>query len=208
MDLRRDTVDNNPVFHMSLSRHQGWIKVSDVRGPPAYWMPCGHPYDERTVWNPKFCVVTDCQMLLLDKEEKFLFQERRSDSCKVRQLRRTISVPVETNFHSPEFHSQLSIESRTLKLLSGKLKPLSGTLKPLSGTLKPLSGTLKPLSGTLKPLSGTPKPLSGTLKPLSGTLKPLSGTLKPLSGTLKPLSETLKPLSGTPKYLSGTIKTI
>ncbi|XP_045558410.1 ras/Rap GTPase-activating protein SynGAP [Salmo salar] len=85
--------------------------LSDVWGPPAYWMSCGHPYDERTVWNPKFCVVTDCQMLLLDKEEKFLFQEQRSDSCKVRQLRRTISVPVETNFHSPEFQRQLSIES-------------------------------------------------------------------------------------------------
>ncbi|XP_036823132.1 ras/Rap GTPase-activating protein SynGAP [Oncorhynchus mykiss] len=82
-------------------------------GPPAHWMSSGHPYDERTVWNPKFCVVTDSQMLLLDKEEihPLLLQERRSESCQVRLLRRTISVPVETNFHSPEFHSQLSTES-------------------------------------------------------------------------------------------------
>uniref|UniRef100_A0AAZ3QX34 Disabled homolog 2-interacting protein-like n=1 Tax=Oncorhynchus tshawytscha TaxID=74940 RepID=A0AAZ3QX34_ONCTS len=85
----------------------------DMWGPPAHWMSSGHPYDERTVWNPKFCVVTDSQMLLLDKEEihPLLLQERRSESCQVRLLRRTISVPVETNFHSPEFHSQLSTES-------------------------------------------------------------------------------------------------
>lgn len=38
-------------------------------------------------------------------------QERRPASCKVHLLRRTISVPVETQF--PEFHSQLSTESGT-----------------------------------------------------------------------------------------------
>ncbi len=32
-------------------------------------MSCGHPCAERAVWNSKFCVVTDYQMLLLDKEE-------------------------------------------------------------------------------------------------------------------------------------------
>uniref|UniRef100_UPI001EAEB671 ras/Rap GTPase-activating protein SynGAP n=1 Tax=Oncorhynchus gorbuscha TaxID=8017 RepID=UPI001EAEB671 len=89
--------------------------LSDMWGPPAHWMSSGHPYDERTVWNPKFCVVTDSQMLLLDKEEihPLLLQERRSELCQVRLLRRTISVPVETNFHSPEFHSQLSTESHS-----------------------------------------------------------------------------------------------
>uniref|UniRef100_A0AAQ5ZJV6 DAB2 interacting protein b n=1 Tax=Amphiprion ocellaris TaxID=80972 RepID=A0AAQ5ZJV6_AMPOC len=65
----------------------------------------GHSYEERTVWNPKYCVVADCQMLLLNEEEV----ERRAASCKVHLLRRTISVPVETQF--PEFHSQLSTES-------------------------------------------------------------------------------------------------
>ncbi|TDH02241.1 hypothetical protein EPR50_G00171010 [Perca flavescens] len=75
-------------------------------------MSRGHSYEEQTVWNPKYCVVGDCQMLLLNEEEvirSLFLQERRSASGKVHLLRRTISVPVETQF--PEFHSQLSTES-------------------------------------------------------------------------------------------------
>ncbi|KAK5901187.1 hypothetical protein CgunFtcFv8_026083 [Champsocephalus gunnari] len=68
-------------------------------------MSRGHPYEEQSVWNPKYCVVGDGQMLLLNEEEV----ERRPASCKVHLLRRTISVPVETHF--PEYHSQLSTES-------------------------------------------------------------------------------------------------
>ncbi|KAL3041989.1 hypothetical protein OYC64_020036 [Pagothenia borchgrevinki] len=75
-------------------------------------MSRGHSYEEQSVWNPKYCVVGDGQMLLLNEEEviRSLFsQERRPASCKVQLLRRTISVPVETHF--PEYHSQLSTES-------------------------------------------------------------------------------------------------
>ncbi|KAK5852329.1 hypothetical protein PBY51_023805 [Eleginops maclovinus] len=68
-------------------------------------MSRGHSYEEQSVWNPKYCVVGDGQMLLLNEEEV----ERRPASCKVHLLRRTISVPVETQF--PEYHSQLSTES-------------------------------------------------------------------------------------------------
>lgn len=32
-------------------------------------MARGHSYEERSVWNPKYCVVADCQMLLLNEEE-------------------------------------------------------------------------------------------------------------------------------------------
>ncbi|XP_072516535.1 ras/Rap GTPase-activating protein SynGAP [Salminus brasiliensis] len=85
--------------------------ITDMRGPADRWMSCGHPWPEHTAWNPKFCVVADGQMLLLDQEEvhPLLLQERRADTCKVRLLRRTISVPVESQF--PVFHSQLSTES-------------------------------------------------------------------------------------------------
>ncbi|XP_041816646.1 ras/Rap GTPase-activating protein SynGAP [Chelmon rostratus] len=86
---------------------------SNVRCPSRNWMSRGHSYEEQTAWNTKYCVVADRQMLLLNEEEvqiRPLFsQERRSASCKVHLLRRTISVPVETQF--PEFHSQLSTES-------------------------------------------------------------------------------------------------
>ncbi|KAL6096649.1 uncharacterized protein ACO6RY_05924 [Pungitius sinensis] len=76
-------------------------------------MSRGHPCEEQTARNSKWRVAGDCQMLLLSEEEvirSLFLQERRSvSSCKGHLLRRTISVPVETQF--PEFHSQLSTES-------------------------------------------------------------------------------------------------
>lgn len=48
-----------------------------MRGPPGHWMSYGHPCAEHAVWNPKFCVVTDYQMLLLDKEEVLCSQTQR-----------------------------------------------------------------------------------------------------------------------------------
>lgn len=41
----------------------------DARCASRYWMTRGHSYEERTVWNPKHCVLADCQMLLLNEEE-------------------------------------------------------------------------------------------------------------------------------------------
>ncbi|NP_001121846.1 uncharacterized protein LOC100148058 [Danio rerio] len=110
MQRRRNTMEN-PLFCSSPNQHHGWIQVSDMRSPPGHWMSCGHSCAEHAVWNPKFCVVTDYQMLLLDKEEihPLLLQEKRTDSSKSRLLRRTISVPVETHF--PGFQSHLSVDN-------------------------------------------------------------------------------------------------
>uniref|UniRef100_A0A3B4XVC3 Uncharacterized protein n=1 Tax=Seriola lalandi dorsalis TaxID=1841481 RepID=A0A3B4XVC3_SERLL len=80
----------------------------DVRCPSRHWMSRGHSCEERTAWNPKYCVVADCQMLLLN-ENQVVRGQRKQDRQGVHLLRRTISVPVETQF--PEFHSQLSTES-------------------------------------------------------------------------------------------------
>ncbi|XP_020563206.1 ras/Rap GTPase-activating protein SynGAP-like [Oryzias latipes] len=79
---------------------------SDMWCPPKHRISRGHSNEEKTVWNLKHSVA-DCQMLLLDEEEV----ERHSSSGKAHLLRRTISVPVETQF--PGFHSQLSTESRS-----------------------------------------------------------------------------------------------
>ncbi|XP_071322979.1 DAB2 interacting protein b isoform X3 [Trachinotus anak] len=94
---------------------------ADVRCPSRHWMSRGHSCEEQTVWNPKYCVVADCQMLLLNEEEV----ERRSASCKVHLLRRTISVPVETQF--PEFHSQLSTESESPPERTGRRRSVPGS---------------------------------------------------------------------------------
>ncbi|XP_028456817.1 disabled homolog 2-interacting protein isoform X3 [Perca flavescens] len=91
-------------------------------------MSRGHSYEEQTVWNPKYCVVGDCQMLLLNEEEvirSLFLQERRSASGKVHLLRRTISVPVETQF--PEFHSQLSTESESPPERTGRRRSMPGS---------------------------------------------------------------------------------
>ncbi|XP_073716663.1 ras/Rap GTPase-activating protein SynGAP isoform X1 [Misgurnus anguillicaudatus] len=110
MQKRRNTMEN-PLYCSSQNQHHGWIQVSDMSGPPGHWMSCGHPCAEYTVWNPKFCVVTDYQMLLLDKEEihPLLLQEKKTDTCRSRLLRRTISVPVETQF--PDFQCHLSVDN-------------------------------------------------------------------------------------------------
>ncbi|XP_074546083.1 disabled homolog 2-interacting protein-like isoform X3 [Halichoeres trimaculatus] len=103
--------------------------LSDRRCPSRHWMSHGHSYEEQTAWNPKYCVVADCQMLLLNEEEvqiqPLFLQERRAASCKVHLLRRTISVPVETQF--PEFHSQLSTGSESPPERTGRRRSMPGS---------------------------------------------------------------------------------
>ncbi|XP_060697202.1 ras/Rap GTPase-activating protein SynGAP [Hemiscyllium ocellatum] len=74
--------------------------VSDVRGPLTHRISCGKSHHGHAIWNTKFCVVTDGQLLLLDKEEihPLLLQERRAESCRARLLVRTVSVPSESQF--------------------------------------------------------------------------------------------------------------
>ncbi|KPP74054.1 hypothetical protein Z043_106818 [Scleropages formosus] len=79
-----------------------------MTGQPTHWMSCGHPFTESTLWNPKFCIVTDCQLLLLNKEKAppFLLQDPRTGTSRTRLLRRTISVPAES--HLPDYQEDLS----------------------------------------------------------------------------------------------------
>uniref|UniRef100_A0AAY4AHB9 Disabled homolog 2-interacting protein-like n=1 Tax=Denticeps clupeoides TaxID=299321 RepID=A0AAY4AHB9_9TELE len=122
--------------HGSLSSES----LADMAGAPSQWMSCGHPSSNQPVWNQKFCVVTDCKMLLLDKEEEgtspwteapmtqihpLLLQHRMAESCKVRLLRRTISVPVETQFS--EFHSQMSVASDSPPDHTGRRRSMPGS---------------------------------------------------------------------------------
>uniref|UniRef100_A0A8D3AFG8 DAB2 interacting protein b n=1 Tax=Scophthalmus maximus TaxID=52904 RepID=A0A8D3AFG8_SCOMX len=132
-------------------------------------MSRGHSCEERTAWNPHYCAVADCQMLLLNEAERIppmFLQERRSASCKVHLLRRTISVPVETQF--PEFHCQLSTESESPPERTGRRRSVPGgssdkstpTMEAASTAATPfrVTGFLsRRLKGSIKRTKSQPK---------------------------------------------------
>ncbi|CAB1321576.1 unnamed protein product, partial [Coregonus sp. 'balchen'] len=62
------------------------------------WISCGQPFTEPAIWKPNFCIVTDCQLLLLDKQE-----ECRVELCTVWLLHHTLTVP--TDSHTPGDHT-------------------------------------------------------------------------------------------------------
>ncbi|XP_026210353.1 disabled homolog 2-interacting protein isoform X4 [Anabas testudineus] len=104
-------------------------------------------------------------MLLLNEEEV----ERRSASRKVHLLRRTISVPVETQF--PEFHSQLSTESESPPERTGRRRSMPGsssekttpTMEATSAAATPFRVTVstgflsRRLKGSIKRTKSQPK---------------------------------------------------
>ncbi|XP_047445741.1 ras GTPase-activating protein nGAP isoform X2 [Mugil cephalus] len=81
---------------------------SDVKGPPAHRFSCGQSPDTGTgSWERKFCILTDNQLILLnrqDDEPAGEAQESPTDSAKARSLRRTVSVPSEAQY--PDFQAE------------------------------------------------------------------------------------------------------
>ncbi|XP_035771828.1 ras GTPase-activating protein nGAP [Neolamprologus brichardi] len=91
----------------AVSQQQGWLRVYDVKGPPAHRFSCGQsPYTNSGSWDRKFCILTDTQLILLNKDDEVAgdAQESPTDSAKARSLRRTVSVPSEGQF--PEFQAE------------------------------------------------------------------------------------------------------
>uniref|UniRef100_A0A7N6B7W5 RAS protein activator like 2 n=1 Tax=Anabas testudineus TaxID=64144 RepID=A0A7N6B7W5_ANATE len=91
----------------TVSQQQGWLRVYDVKGPPAHRFSCGQsPYTDSGAWERKFCILTDSQLILLNKDEEAPgeAQESPTGSVKGRSLRRTVSVPSEGQF--PEFQGE------------------------------------------------------------------------------------------------------
>uniref|UniRef100_A0A671PVV8 Ras GTPase-activating protein nGAP-like n=1 Tax=Sinocyclocheilus anshuiensis TaxID=1608454 RepID=A0A671PVV8_9TELE len=55
----------------SFCQQQGWVRVYDVKGPPSHRFSCGQsPFTEPCAWERKYCILTDSQLILLNKEEE------------------------------------------------------------------------------------------------------------------------------------------
>ncbi|XP_047665008.1 DAB2 interacting protein b isoform X3 [Tachysurus fulvidraco] len=101
--------------------------LAEIRDHQEHWVSCGHPRDGRHVWNPKFCVVADGEMLLLDKDQvnPLLLQHTAAGTGRVRLLRRTISVPVESQF--PTFQIRMPREIDSPPDRAGRRRSMPGS---------------------------------------------------------------------------------
>ncbi|XP_037260103.1 ras GTPase-activating protein nGAP isoform X4 [Falco rusticolus] len=102
---------------------------TDVKGPPTHRLSCGQsPYTETTTWERKYCILTDSQLVLLNREKEVPVdgvQEPQADATKGRCLRRTVSVPSEGQFpeYPPEGAAKLEVPAER----SPRRRSISGT---------------------------------------------------------------------------------
>ncbi|XP_030311201.1 ras GTPase-activating protein nGAP isoform X4 [Calypte anna] len=101
---------------------------TDVKGPPTHRLSCGQsPYAETTTWERKYCILTDSQLVLLNREKEVPVDgvPEPQDATKGRCLRRTVSVPSEGQFpeYPPEGASKLEVPAER----SPRRRSISGT---------------------------------------------------------------------------------
>ncbi|KTF88999.1 hypothetical protein cypCar_00005773 [Cyprinus carpio] len=107
------------------------LHIADVKGPPSHHFSCGQsPFTEPCVWERKYCILTDSQLILLNKEEEMpseVHESPTASSSKARSLRRTISVPSEGQFpeYPPEGTSMLVSLNASSDLIPALLSSLT-----------------------------------------------------------------------------------
>ncbi|MEE6495963.1 hypothetical protein FKM82_002187 [Ascaphus truei] len=101
----------------------------DVKGPPTHRLSCGQsPYTESTTWERKYCILTESQLVLLNREDEMsgeTIQDPPPETSKGRSLRRTVSVPSEGQFpeYPPEGATKLEVPAER----SPRRRSISGT---------------------------------------------------------------------------------
>ncbi|XP_059503726.1 ras GTPase-activating protein nGAP isoform X3 [Stegostoma tigrinum] len=136
----------------------------DVKGPPTHRLSCGQsPYTE-TAWDQKYCMLTDNQMILLNKEEEVnvdILQDQQMESSKGRMLRRTVSVPSEGQF--PDYQQDGSSKLEPTGERSPRRRSISGPgssekTNGMEDSTSPFKGFFsKRLKGSIKRTKSQPK---------------------------------------------------
>ncbi|XP_068547332.1 ras GTPase-activating protein nGAP isoform X4 [Anas acuta] len=116
------------VLLESVCQQQGWLRVYDVKGPPTHRLSCGQsPYTDTTTWERKYCILTDSQLVLLNREKEVPMDgaQEPQDATKGRCLRRTVSVPSEGQFpeYPPDGAAKLEVPAER----SPRRRSISGT---------------------------------------------------------------------------------
>ncbi|XP_062336611.1 ras GTPase-activating protein nGAP isoform X2 [Osmerus eperlanus] len=117
-------------------RDESESPVSDVKGPPSHRFSCGQsPYSATSMWERKYCILTDSQLILLNKEEELPaeVQESPTESSKSRSLRRTVSVPSEGQF--PDYQT----EGASMLEVSSERSPRRRSISGLGSSEKNIS---------------------------------------------------------------------
>ncbi|XP_048101685.1 ras GTPase-activating protein nGAP isoform X2 [Alosa alosa] len=109
----------------------------DVKGPPTHRFSCGQsPFSEPSVWERKYCILTDSQLILLNREEEMpvdMHESPTASSSKGRSLRRTVSVPSEGQF--PEYPA----EGASMLEVSAERSPRRRSISGLGSSEKNIS---------------------------------------------------------------------
>ncbi|XP_051989835.1 ras GTPase-activating protein nGAP-like isoform X4 [Xyrauchen texanus] len=116
------------ILNISPEPGVGEITEDDVKGPPTHRFSCGQsPFTEPCVWERKYCILTDSQLILLNKEEEMPSEVHESPTAslsKGRSLRRTVSVPSEGQF--PEYPAEVTSMIEASAERSPRRRSISG----------------------------------------------------------------------------------
>ncbi|XP_069087652.1 ras GTPase-activating protein nGAP isoform X3 [Pleurodeles waltl] len=117
------------ILRECVCQQQGWVRVCDVKGPPTHRLSCGQsPYTETTTWERKYCILTDSQLVLLNREDEMHSEgtpEAQVETSKGRSLRRTVSVPSEGQF--PDYPPEGAVKLEVPAERSPRRRSISGT---------------------------------------------------------------------------------